>query len=258
MRIRILGTLMVLCALTLAPVVANRAEAQSQVAEKPVLYTYVSEWAIPRAMWSDYLKSEAEDQGMLKKAVADGALISYGSYEVLNHQEGLPTHGTWFQASTMAGILTFLEVLRKTPGATSAPFAAAKHWDYILDSRNYGAHSGTFTNGYLRVGRWSAKEGSGDGAGQIRKATIVALCEKLMADGALHSWEIDEESVHSQNPGTIFIALVTNGPEGVDKFDQYVEEAEKKDPASWAGFSGTISQAGHTDFLARVTTMNHK
>ncbi len=258
MRIRVLGTLMLLCALTLAPVVANRAEAQSQAAEKPVLYTYVSEWAIPRAMWSDYLKSEADDEGMLKKAIGDGSLIAYGSFEILNHQEGLPTHGTWFQAGSMAGILNFLEVLRKTPGATSAPYAAAKHWDYILDSRDYAAHSGTFTNGYLRVGRWRAKDGSSDPGGKIMKSTIVALCEKLMADGALHSYEIDQEAVHSEAPGILFVAMVTNGPEGLDKFNQYVEEAEKKEPAAWAGFGSTVTETGHSDFLARVPSTTHK
>jgi hypothetical protein len=258
MRIRVFAMLMVLCALTLAPVVANRSVVQAQNAEKPLLYTYVSEWTIPRAMWGDYLKSEKEDADLLKKAAADGALIGYGSFEVLNHQEGLPTHGTWFQASSIAGILNFLEVLRKTPGATSAPYAAAKHWDYILQSRNYAAHSGTFTNGYLRVGTWHPKAGANDPDSKIMKATMGALCEKLMADGALHSYEVDEETVHSGEPGTLFVALITNGPEGLDKFNEYVDAAEKKDPAAWAGFGTTIVATGHTDMLARVTTMSHK
>ena len=59
-------------------------------------------------MWGDYLKNEAPDLDMLKKAVADGTLTSFGSYAVLNHQEGLPTHGTWFSASSMSNILKVL------------------------------------------------------------------------------------------------------------------------------------------------------
>ena len=258
MRKRIASVLVLLCAFLIAPVCANRALAQTQSAEKPVLYTYVSEWAVPRAMWGDYLKNEAEDNDMLKKAVADGTLVSFGSYTVLNHQEGNPTHGTWFSAGSMANILKFLEGLRATPGATSAPLAAAKHWDYILQSRNYASHSGTFTNAYLRVGNWRAKAGSNDPDGKILKATMVALCEKLLADGALHGYQIDEEVVHSADPGTIFVALITNGPEGIDKFSTVLEEAQKSNAAGWAGFSTTIDPTGHRDMLARVNTMTHK
>jgi hypothetical protein len=247
-----------LCVLTIAPLCANRALAQSQSAEKPVLYTYVSEWAVPRAMWGDYLKSEAEDTDMLKKAVADGTLVSFGSFAVLNHQEGAPTHGTWFSAGSLTNILKFLEVLRNAPGATSAPFAAAKHWDYLLQSRNYASHSGTFTNAYLRVGTWHSKAGSSDPDGKIMKATMVALCEKLLADGALHGYQIDQETVHSGDPGTIFVALITNGAEGLDKFNTVLEETEKANPAGWAGFGGTVDPAGHRDTLARIDTMTHK
>jgi hypothetical protein len=259
MRTRSIGTPFVLLwALALAPLCGNRVLAQSQSAEKPVLYTYVSEWAVPRAMWGDYLKSEAEDTDMLKKAVADGTLVSYGSYTVLNHQEGQPTHGTWFSAGSMANILKFLEVLRTAPGATGAPFAAAKHWDYIMQSRNYASHSGTFTNGYLRVGNWRAKAGSSDPDGKIMKATMVALCEKLLADGALHGYQIDQETVHSGDPGTLFVALIANGPEGIDKFNTVLDESQKNNPAGWAGFGTTIDPVGHRDMLARVSTMTHK
>ncbi len=258
MRMRTVGMLLVWCVCTLAPLSGNRASAQSQAAEKPIQYTYVSEWTVPRAMWGEYLKNEAADNDLLKKAVADGSLISYGSFTVLNHQEGSPTHGTWFSASSMAGILKFLETLRTAPAATSEPFAAAKHWDYILQSRNYASHSGTFTNAYLRVGNWRAKSGGNDPERKIMKATMVALCEKLMADGALHGYQVDEEAVHSEDPGTLFVALITNGPEGLDKFNSELEESQKSNPAGWAGFGTTIDPAGHRDTLARISTMTHK
>jgi hypothetical protein len=258
MRIRSVGALLILCALTLVPFSANRASAQSQTAEKPPLYTYVSEWTVPRAMWADYLKGDAADNDAMKKAVADGTLVAFGTYVVLNHQEGQPTHGSWFSASSMASILKFLEGLRTAPGATAPPLAAAKHWDYILQSRNYDAHSGAFTNGYLRVGSWRPKAGSSDPDGKIMKATMVALLEKLFADGALHAYQIDEEIVHSQDPGAFFVAIVANGPEGIDKFNAAIDDAEKSNPAAWAGFGSTIDERGHRDTLARVSTMAHK
>jgi hypothetical protein len=36
-----------------------------------------------------------------------------------------------------------------------------------------------------------------DPQGEIVKSTMVAILEKLLADGALHSYTIDEETIHS-------------------------------------------------------------
>jgi hypothetical protein len=258
MRIRLISVVVALCALTFVPLRANRAVAQSQSAEKPALYTYVSEWTVPRAMWADYLKGDAADLDIMKKAVADGSIVSFGAYTVVNHQEGQPTHGTWFSATSMANILKALENVRTAPGATAPPLAAAKHWDYILESHHYDAHPGTFTNGYLRVGTWRPKAGSSDPDGKILKATMVAMLEKLMADGALHAYQIDQEVVHSTDLGTLFVAIITNGPEGIDKFNAAIDESEKSNAAAWAGFTGTLDPAGHRDMLARVSTTTHK
>ena len=176
MRIRSFGVLALLCALII-PITANRAIAQSS--EKPAQYTYVSEWGVPRAMWGDYLKGEAADTELMKKGMADGVITGFGSYAVLNHQEGGMTHGTWFNATSIANLLKFLEILRNAPGATDAPLAAAKHADYILQSHEYADHAGTFNNGILRVGRWAPRAGSSDPDGKIVKATMVSLRQLL-------------------------------------------------------------------------------
>src|SRR5215475_7381273 len=106
MRIRAVGV--VACQLVCGAAIlmaALPATAQSAAAEKPAVYTYVSEWAVPRAMWADFKKVDDADMNDLKKAMADGTIISYGSFSVLNHQEGAPTHGTWFSATSMANLM---------------------------------------------------------------------------------------------------------------------------------------------------------
>jgi hypothetical protein len=258
MRIRSIGILLVLCVCALLPLNANRASAQAQSAEKPILYTYVSEWTVPRAMWADYLKIEAADNDSLKKFIADGSIVSFGSYAVLNHQEGAPTHGSWFSATTMANLMKVLEAERTAPVATAPPLAAAKHWDYVLQSHSYNAHPGTFSNGYLRVGSWRPKADSSDPEGKIRKATLGALLEKLFAEGALHSYDIDEENIHTRDPGTLFIAIVANGAEGLDKFNDTLDAWEKENTAAWVGLASTLDPVGHRDFLARVGTLVQK
>jgi hypothetical protein len=258
MRIRSIGAIGLLCALLFVPLNATRVSAQSQSAEKPALYTYVSEWTVPRAMWADYLKTDAADADIMKKAVADGSLTSFGSYAVINHQEGLPTHGTWFSATSMGNLLKVLETVRNAPGATAPPLAAAKHWDYILESKHYNHTSGTFTNGYIRISRWAAKPGSADAEGKIIMATFGSMLDKLVADGSIHGYQIDQEAIHSADPGMIFLAVMTNGPEGIDKFYAALEASEKENPSGWAGLRGEISEEGHRDTLARVSSSTHK
>jgi len=249
---------LVVCAFAASIYPVRPASAQSTTAEKPPLYTYVSEWTVPRAMWADYQKMTAGEMDGMNKLVADGTLISFGSFTVLNHQEGLPTHGSWFQAGSMANLLKVLEGVRTAPTATSEVLAASKHWDYILESHIYNARSGTFKNGYLRVGHWKYKAGSNDPDGKIMKATAGALLEKLQTDGALYSYQFDEEVVHSSDPDGFYMAVITNGPEGLDKFNAALEESEKKDPGGMAGFGSLLEDQGHRDALSRVDIMNHK
>ena len=238
-------------------IAAAPAKAQT-AAEKPAVYTYVSEWAVPRAMWADYKKEDDADLEAMKKAFSDGTIVSYGSFAVLNHQEGQPTHGSWFSATSMANLMKFLEGLRSSPGATAPVLAASKHWDFILTSTEHNGHAGTFTNGYLRVARWPSRAGSSDPEGKIQRATMVGILEKLLADGAIHSYTIDQEVVHSEDPGTAFVVFVANGAEGLDKFDAAVDDLRKNNPVGLAAYSSLVDAHGHRDTLARVGTMTNK
>jgi len=239
-------------------VYGNSGAAQSATAEKPAVYTYVAEWAVPRAMWADYQKQIDAEVDTMKKAIADGTIVAFGDFAVVNHQEGAPTHGSWFSATSMANLMKMLEARRSAPASTSPVLAASKHWDYILSSTVHNGHSGTFTNGYLRVARWPGKAGGNDSEGRILKSTMVALLEKLLADGAIHSYAVDEEVVHSDDPGTMFVVFVANGAEGLDKFDAAVTDMRKNNPASAAAYGTLVDSHGHRDTLARVSTMTNK
>lgn len=258
MKRNIAKVCLALCVVAACMCAARTASAQAMNAEKPPLYTYVSEWSVPRAMWADYQKMEATEDDSMNKMVADGSILSFGSYTVLNHQEGRPTHGSWFQASSMASLLKVLENVRTAPAAASPVLAASKHWDYILESHNYSARAGTFKNGYLRVGHWKYKAGASDPDGKIMKATAVALLDKLQSDGAIYGYQIDEENIHSEDPNGFYMAIMTNGPEGLDKFSAALADESKKDPGGMAGFGSLLADEGHRDFLARIDVMNHK
>jgi hypothetical protein len=254
----VLGAFLVLAGALASSIYAGAAVAQSAAAEKPAEYTYVSEWAVPRAMWADYKKEDDADLEAMKKAFTDGTIVSYGSFAVLNHQEGSPTHGSWFSATSMANLMKVLEGLRSSPGATAPVLAASKHWDFILRSTEHNGHAGTFTNGYLRVARWPLKAGANDPDEKILKATMVSMLEKLLADGAIHSYTIDRENIHSEDPDSMFVVLVANGAEGLDKFNAAVTDMQKNNPTGLAAYTSLIDSHGHRDTLARVTTMTNK
>src|SRR5262249_32915814 len=122
-----------LCLVALFAALAMPASAQgagqgAEVKEKPRMYTYVALWALPRAQWAEWAKSEAADEKMLQDAVAKGTIISYGDDSNLVHQPDQPTHDDWFQSMSMAGLMNMLDQFYKS-GATSSPMqmAATKH-----------------------------------------------------------------------------------------------------------------------------------
>ncbi|MBS1839236.1 MAG: hypothetical protein JSS69_08950 [Acidobacteria bacterium] len=258
MRKRIMGIGVVVCFCIGAMAGLSQKASAQAAAEKPAMFTFVMEWDVPRAMWPEYEKQMATTGETLKKGVEDGTLISYGMFSTVTHQEGSANHGTWMTSSSIANLMKMLDVLRASPASTSPVVSASKHWDFMLSSRDYAAHSGTFTNGYLRVATWIGKEGASDPGGKIEKASMVALCEKLMADGALHAYTIDREVIHSMDPNAFFVVLVTNGAEGLDKFNAAVDDMGKNNPTALAAFRSLIADTGHRDMLAKVITTTHK
>lgn len=192
------------------------------------------------------------------RARADGTLNDFGSYSVLNHQDGQATHGTWFSAASMVNLMKVLEAERAAPDNAAPSLAASKHWDYVLKTRNYNGHPGNSKNGYLRISSWNSKPGAGDSNSAIIKATLVPALEKLLDEGALHAYSIDEEAVHSSDPAVLWVAVAANGAAGLDKYDAAVEAMQKKDPAATAGFGSLVENHGHRDILAHVDSMTWK
>lgn len=120
-------TIGILCILICIVVVAPLHAQMADQGKQPV-YTYVAQWAVPRAQWADMVKVDEADRPVLDKLVADGTLVGYGAYTNLIHQEGEPTHGTWFSAKSEGNLLKALEAIYAQPGLVTAPVQAnSKH-----------------------------------------------------------------------------------------------------------------------------------
>ena len=229
-----------------------RAQGTSEEKEKPPVYTYVAQWAVARPDWPAFEKYDAAQKPVFDKLMADGTLIGYGFFRMAAHTEGSPNHGSWWTASSMANLMKVLSLV----GAQSIPAdiekieAASKHFDLILTSRQYAAHAGSFDNGYLRVATYRSKPGQGEAMEKVINSYIIPFLDKLMADGSLHSYSVDREAIHSDDPSEIDIAIVTNNADGLDKVMAALEANSKANPTGGPAFGAATESSAHRDFLA--------
>jgi basic membrane lipoprotein Med (substrate-binding protein (PBP1-ABC) superfamily) len=242
------------CLLGAIGVGAAPAGAQSgDVKEKPAIYTYVSNWAIPRARWEDMDKATGATQKVLDAEIANGTILAYGDGTTLVHDAEGATHDGWWVATSMAGALNALEQMYKTKNSTTPVLASAtKHWDDIYISRYYGWKSGTVKGGYVHGAVYSLKPDAPDDAvGVLSKSFIVPLFEKLIAEGSVQAYQVATQSIHTQNPGLFFVFFITPNAESMDKVDAALGAAIGANPLAGPALGSMVDFAVHRDSLGR-------
>lgn len=243
------------CALALAVAWSAPASAQSSDAkEKPPMYSYVSDWAIPRAQWADMEKNTAADEPILHKALAAGALVAYGDDVNLLHQVDGPTHDDWWSSMSLAGLLNVLDEFYKAGNAVNPVLSSAtRHFDAIYISRHYNWHAGSWKGAYTRVSSYKLKQDAPDDAVDIlSKNLFEPVLEKLLADGTIHEYEIDTEAFHTDSPGSLWVIVIAANAEGLDKYNAAVRDAVKASPMSGPAFGSMVDFTPHRDYLART------
>ncbi|HEY7618059.1 MAG TPA: hypothetical protein VH744_14725 [Terriglobales bacterium] len=254
-------TIWFVCFLTLVLAAATAGPLQAQTADKakPSMYTYVAQWAVPRAQWADMVKADEQDRPLLDKLVADGTLVGYGAYTNLIHQEGEPTHGTWFSATSEGNLLKALEAIYAQPALVTAPVqGASKHWDLILSSDIYNAKPGTSTGGYLTWSQWEIKPGAMRDYSDLTKKAFVPVLEKLLADGTITAYGLEVEDYHQQKLGVIYEYFTVPDAASLDKANKAIEDAFNNNPALGAAVRALADREGHRDFLTRLRFMVSK
>jgi len=248
------------CLLTLCLALATVGPLLAQMAAKgkaPV-YTYVAQWAVPRAQWGDMAKLDEQDKPLLDKLVADGTLTGYGAYTNLIHQEGEPTHGTWFNASSEGNLLKALEAIYAQPASVGAPVqGASKHWDQILTGDIYNYKPGSST-GYLTWSRWELKPGEARGYSELTKSAFVPALEKLLAEGTITSYGLLREDYHQDKLGVIYEYFTVPDAASLDKANKALEDAFGNNPAINDAVRALTNREGHRDFLTRLRFMVNK
>ncbi|HZM09096.1 MAG TPA: hypothetical protein VFC15_02675 [Candidatus Limnocylindrales bacterium] len=241
-----------LCALAMSAVCA--APAVAQVSEKPPMYSYVGDWAIPRAQWAEMEKSATADQSILDKAIASGTIIAYGNdTNLVHHPEGM-THDDWWSSMSMAGLVNVLDQFYKSGNSVSPVLSSAtKHSDDIFVSRYYNYHAGSWKGLYTHVSTYKLKADAPDDAVELLSKNIIGpVLDKLLTEGAIHEWEIDTQAIHTEAPGTFWVVYIAANAEGLDKASAAVREAGKANPLRGPTFNSVVDYTAHRDMLART------
>jgi len=236
--------------------IAGTAYAQTtDMKEKERMYTYVALWAVPRAHWADFEKPVAADQKVLDQASGSGALIAYGTDINLVHDADGYTHDSWWSSHTMAGVLNVLDAFSKTGGSTAAPLGfATKHEDLIFVSHHYDWKPGSYKDAYSHGSSYKLKPTAPDEAvGTLSKAIFEPILEKLLADGSIVEYEVDEEAIHTQSPDTFWVFYLTQTAEGVDKVNAAIRAAVKANPLLGPSMDSMVDWTPHRDYLSRTS-----
>jgi hypothetical protein len=254
MNKRLWSVLVAMCgiatiALTAVPTVAQMPE----VKEKPAMYSYVSNWQIPRAQWAEMDKANAADKAILDKALADGTIVGYGNDENLVHQADGETHDNWWASMSMAGLIKVLDQFYASSNIASPVLASAtRHWDLVFVSRYYNWKPGAWKTGYVHVSTYKLKKDAPeDAVDSLSKHLVVPLLEKLLADGAIREYEIDTQAIHTASPGTFEIVYVASSPEGLDSVNAAITDSLKSQPFAGSAFGSMTESSGHRDELLR-------
>lgn len=241
-----------LCGFVVFTLGAACSHAQSSAVQaKAPMYSYIANWQIPRTHWAQMPQTEAADKPILDKAMADGTLVGYGDDQNLVHTPDGETHDDWFSSMSLAGLLKVLNQLYAS-GNTSSPAtdASTKHWDLVFVSRYYHWHAGAFKNAYTWVSTYQLTPDAPEDAVDTLGANIIApFMEKMVADGTILEYEIDEMAVHSEAPGMFWVSWVSPTPEGVDKVRGALVDTVKAQPLILPAFGSMTKDSGHRDEL---------
>ena len=210
MKKRTAGLLVIVLAVMLVPA------ALPQMEPTPTVYTFVSQFQVPRANWAAYSEdSEKTIVPILEKLTGDGTILSWSTFEQIVHTTDGYTHGAAWSATSISGLMKVLDEVRKA-GPRPGQIAATKHEDYLMQTRMYHAGSGTPT--YLRVVCSNAKADKPEGYSTMLKKLLVPTFDEQIKQGVATYYGVDEQYVNTGAPSTRCVVIIYFNVEGMDKW----------------------------------------
>jgi hypothetical protein len=237
--------------------VAAAVPAAAQQAEPPTVYTFVAEWQIPRTHWAGFSADfEKVIQPVLEKLSADGTLVGWGGYETVVHTADGYSHGSWWQATSYAGLEKARMQLVKASAGIQSIGSATGHRDLLLRTLAANAKSGS-GSGYLTVSSYVVKPGKGRDWKELWDKYNKPLNDDLVAKGTLAAFAIHVEDVHTQSPFVRFVVSLAPSAEADDQAGAAGQAADAKltpqeRTQRQVMFDAVLEPGTHRDLFARV------
>src|SRR5258707_1112196 len=137
MRKQIAGLVLIVLGVMFVPA------ALPQMEPTPTVYTYVSQFQVPRANWASYSEdTEKTVVPIVEKMTADGTILSWSTFEQVIHTPDGYTHGAAWSSTSIAGLMKVLDEIRKA-GPRPGQIASTKHEDLLMQTSLYHPRTGT-------------------------------------------------------------------------------------------------------------------
>jgi hypothetical protein len=229
----------------------------SQTEPAPRVYTYVSQFQVPRANWAQYAEdNEKTFVPVAEKMLGDGSIISWATFEQVVHTPDGFTHGAAWSSNSIAGLMKVLDEVRKS-GPRPGQIASTKHEDYLMQTTMYHVGSGTPT--YLRVVCSNAKAEKPEAYAEALKKYLVPTFDEQVKKGVATYYGLDEQYVNVGPPSMRCLVVDYPNAEGIDKWAAAVNATIGKwSAADREAFFGTQVADSRRDILARITHTGHK
>lgn len=254
MKRKIAGLAVLLLAVA---VVVPIAFSQMMAPGQPVVYTFVSQFQVPRANWAQYSENtEKTFVPIAEKMVADGTILSYSTFESIVHTPEGYTHGAAWSSTSIAGLMKVLDEVRKA-GPQPGQVAATKHEDYLMQTSMYVVGSGA--PAYLRVVCQNAKPEKPEDYSAAVKKYIWPMVEEQIKKGVVNYVGLDQQYVNNMAPSTRCLVINFPNADGMDKWATAVNaNFAKMSQADREAFFGSTVTDSRRDFMARITHSGHK
>ena len=229
----------------------------SQMEATPTVYTFVSQFQVPRANWAGYSEdTEKTVVPILEKLTADGTIASWSTFEQVVHTTDGYTHGAAWSSTTISGLMKVLDEVRKA-GPRPGQIAATKHEDFLMQTSLYRAGSGT--PAYLRVVCSNAKADKPETYTATLKKLLVPTFDEQVKNGVATSYGVDEQYVNTSAQSTRCVVITYPNAEGMDKWAAAIRTTMSKwSAAERAEFAGSTVLDSRRDIMARITHSGHK
>jgi len=200
--------------------------AGAQAPDPTMVYTRIANWQIARPNWEAYTDDLKKNTlPVLEKLLADGVITEYGLVSASVHTPDGYTHATWFSSRTIAGLDKALAAIlaadKKLPPAErrrgDTDFAGTKHADMLVRSRIVRTQTTKLSSGYLTVGTDQIQPGKAQAYNERYEKVVRPIIEPLAASGAVTSFGIDTEFIHTGDQMTRSRWYLVPNADGLDK-----------------------------------------